>query len=220
MIVLRRLLTAYLIVSICFLTTSCVFVPIDPDAKSGKGNVISSGEKAVDLEAYLNDYLEPAIIPEINERRTDLSSLLDSAANGWDAAGEAFGVRKGEIGAKYNFIVHDTVTVLEVNTESKAGFILVKCDNLQTNFTIKITTGPVLRGTAIRDSLKCVDFNQFVNQMDYAGLANELNKYGNQNVLKNIDIAALAGKTIDFTGSFTQPEADEISIMPIFMEII
>jgi len=195
-----------------------VFVPIDPDQQSGSGWVLSSGEKAVDLAAYMADHLESAILPEIQERKVDLSSLIEAAASGWEAAGEAYGVRKGEIGAKYNFIVNDTVTVLEVNTESRAGFILVECEGLQTDYTIAITIGPVLKGTAIRDSLMCVDFNQFVNQMDYAGLANELNRIGNENVLQNVDIDSLVGKTIEFTGSFTQPEGSEIQIMPFFME--
>jgi predicted lipoprotein len=193
-------------------------VPINPEKGNGKVNVISSGEKAVDLAAYLEDYLESAILPEIEERRIDLSTLIATAANGWEPAGVAYGVRKGEIGAKYNFIVHDTVTVLEVNTKSRAGFMLVECEDLQTDFTIAITIGPVLRGTAIRDSLICVDFNQFVNQMDFAGLANELNKIGNENMLQNVDVDALVGKTIEFTGSFTQPEGNEIQIMPFFME--
>jgi len=216
---LKRLVIACLIASLCVLAASCVFVPIDPDKESGRGNVISSGEKAVDLAAYLEDYLESAILPEIQERRVDLSTLLGVAAGGWEAAGGAHGVRKGEIGSKYNFIVNDTVTVLEVNTESRAGFIRVECEDLLTDYTISIMIGPVLRGTAIRDSLGCVDFNQFVNQMDFAGLANELNRIGNENSLQNVDVESLTGKTIEFTGSFTQPEGNEIQIMPFFMEV-
>jgi len=215
---LKWLVAVCLIISICILTASCVFVPIDREKENSKGNVISSGEKAVDLAVYMEDYLESAILPEIQERRTDLSTLIGEAAGGWETAGEAYGVRKGEIGAKYNFIVNDTATVLEVNTESRAGFILIECEGLQTDYSIAITIGPVLRGTAIRDSLICVDFNQFVNQMDFAGLANELNKIGNENVLQNVDVNALVGKTIEFTGSFTQPEGNEIQIMPFFME--
>lgn len=219
MTLLKRLITACLIISICILTVSCVFVPIDPEKGNSKGNVISSGEKAIDLAVYLGDYLESAILPEIQERRTDLSNLISAAASGWETSGETYGVRKGEIGAKYNFIVHDTATVLEVNTESRAGFITIECEGLKTDYSIAIMIGPVLRGTAIRDSLVCVDFNQFVNQMDFAGLANELNKIGNENVLQNVDFETLSGKTIEFTGSFTQPEGNEIQIMPFFMEV-
>jgi len=193
-------------------------VPIDPDSGEQK-DVISAGEKAVDLEEYLADYLESIILPEIEERKVSLATLLTAAENGWDNAGESYGVRKGEIGSIYNFIVHDVVTVLEVNTESRAGYILVEYDGMPTNYIIKIAIGPVLRGTAIRDSVKFIDFNQFVNQMDFAGLANELNKFGNDNITQSVDIDALAGKTIEFTGSFGVPEEGEIFIMPIFMEV-
>ena len=215
---LKRTLLACMLLSICIITASCVIVPIDPDA-GDKGNVISAGERAVDLDAYMEEYLESVILPEIEERKVSLQVLLSAAEDGWKTAGESYGVRKGEIGAIYNFIVHDVVTVLEVNTESRAGYILVEYGGMPTDYAIKIAIGPVLRGTAIRDSVKFIDFNQFVNQMDFAGLANELNKFGNDNITNSVDIESLAGKTIEFTGSFGEPEEGEISIMPIFMEV-
>jgi len=218
MSVLKRVITVYLFISICVLSVSCVIVPIDADG-SGRGNVISAGERAVDLDEYLADYLESIILPEIEERKVSLSTILTAASDGWEQAGESYGVRKGEIGSIYNFIVHDEVRVVAVDTESRAGFILVEYDGMPTNFTIKIAIGPVLRGTAIRDSVKFIDFNQFVNQMDFAGLANELNRIGNENVLRNIDIDSLVGKTVEFTGSFGEPESNELIIMPIFMEV-
>ena len=216
--VFKLMITSCLLFWIVLLSVACVIVPIDPDSGE-KRNVISAGERAVDLEEYLSDYLESIILPEIEERKTDLSTLLSAAENGWESAGETYGVRKGDIGAIYNFIVHETVTVLEVNTESRAGYIIVEYDGMPANYVIKIAIGPVLRGTSIRDSIKFIDFNQFVNQMDFAGLASELNKIGNENVLRSIDIDSLTGKTIEFTGSFGEPEESEIFITPIFMEV-
>jgi len=218
MIVLKRVLTVCLFISICLLSISCVIVPIDPDG-GGRGNVISAGERAVDLDEYLAEYLDSIILPEIEERKVSLSTILTAASEGWDNAGELYGVRKGEIGSIYNFIVQDEVRVVAVDTESRAGFILVEYDGMPTNFTIKIAIGPVLRGTALRDSVRFIDFNQFVNQMDFAGLANELNRIGNENVMRNVDIDTLVGKTVEFTGSFGEPESNEIMIMPIFMEV-
>jgi len=215
---LKRTFIACMLLSVCIMSASCVIVPIDPDA-GDKGSVISAGERAVDLDAYLEEYLESVILPEIEERKVSFQVLLAAAQDGWKVAGESYGVRKGEIGAIYNFIVHDVVTVLEVNTESRAGYILVEYAGMPTDYDIKIAIGPVLRGTAIRDSVKFIDFNQFVNQMDFAGLANELNKFGNDNITNSVDIESLAGKTIEFTGSFGEPEEGEISIMPIFMEV-
>jgi hypothetical protein len=37
--------------------------------------------------------------------------------------------------------------------------------------------------------------------------------------MRNVDLDTLTGKTVEFTGSFTEPDGDEISIMPIFMEV-
>lgn len=220
MTIIKRILILFLITANCMLAASCTVVKIDSEAESGAKKIISSGEKAVDVGSYIDQNWESAILPEINERGCGLVTLFNEANGGWDKAGEAYGVIKGDIGAKYNFIVHDTAVVKEINTESKAGFIVVQIDGQEAGYTVKIATGPVLKGTAIRDSLKCVDFNQFVNQMDYAKLANELNRIGNENVTQSVDIMELNGKTIEFTGCFTQPDSgSEILIMPIFMEV-
>jgi predicted lipoprotein len=216
---IKKLMITVLMIGIaCLLFTSCTIVPIDPDAGERR-DVISAGERAVDMDEYMATYLDSVIIPEIEERRVSFSQLLDAAQNSWNDAGELFGEKKGTIGAIYNFIVHDTGVVKEVNTESRNGFIIIELENYQTNYEIRISIGPVLRGTAIRDSIKFVDFNQFVNQMDFAELANTFNRLGNENVLENVNIENLLGQTIEFTGSFGEPDDNEISIMPIFMEV-
>jgi len=219
MTMIKRILIIHLAVLACLLAASCTVVRIDEDAAGNRRDVISAGERAVDAAEYLEEYMEPYILPEINERKVDLSAVLEAAKSGWDNAGEAYGEIKGDIGAKYNFIVHDTAVVKEINTESRNGFMIVEPVDAKVDYTIKISIGPVFRGTAIRDSIRFIDFNHFVNQMDFAELANELNRFGNNNVTQSVDVMALEGKTIEFTGSFTQPDDNEISIMPIFMEV-
>jgi len=219
MTMIKRILIIYLAIAACLMTASCTVVRIDAEEESGRGNVISAGERAVDADEYLAQHLESDFLPEINEHKVDLATLLEATQNGWESAGETYGVKKGDIGAKYNFIVHDTAVVKEINTESRNGFMIVEPVGVQTGYTVKISIGPVLRGTAIRDSLRFVDFNHFVNQMDFAELANVFNRFGNENVTQSVDVMSLEGKAIEFTGSFTEPDGDEISIMPIFMEV-
>jgi len=200
------------------LMTSCVMVPIDRDVDSG--TVGSAVIRARDVNEYLEDYWEQYIVPEINDRRVSLETLIQTAqSNGWDYAGGVYGEIRGEIGASYTFIVYGTVVVRETNTESRNGFIIVETEN-HGAYEIRISIGPALSGAAIRDSLRFVDFNQFVNQVDFARLATELNNRGNQRALENADIFALDGKTIEFTGAFVAPgDSDVISIMPIFLEV-
>jgi len=214
---MKRISTFALIVSVCLLATACVIVPIDPEA--GDGAAGSAVLQARDVESYLEDYWEPYLLPEIYERRVDLVTLFREAdASGWEHVGETYGEIRG-VGASYNFIVYGTAVVRETNTESRNGFIVVEFEGLN-SYEIQIAIGPALTGSAIRDSLRFVDFNQFVNQVDFANLARELNRLGNENAQENIDLFSLDGKSIEFTGAFTEPGAGNvISIMPIFMEV-
>ena len=218
MINAKRMYIILLSTVVTLVTAACVIVPIDPDA--GEGPAGSAVAQAVDVESYLDDYWESYILPEINERRVNLASLIEAAdSNGWDSVGEEYGDIRGDIGASYTFIAHSTAVVVETNTESRNGYIIVELEG-QDSYEIRISIGPALSGTAIRDSIKFVDFNQFVNQVDFAKLATELNRIGNERALENADIFALDGKTIEFTGSFFAPNGnDEISIMPIFLEV-
>ncbi len=222
MIVINKLKYIVPIFLIALIFTSCKLYTIVP-IEEGDGNkvsTISSGEKAVDVKKYIEEKWDAVFVPEINDRRQKLSDiLLEVNKSNWEAVYEK-GLKKGDIGAKYNFIVTDTALVKEVNTESRSGYIVITLDGVSTDYTIKLAIGPVLKGTAIRDSLKNINFNEFVNQMDYASLANELNKKANQDCIGSMDVATLNGKTIEFTGSFTEPQnTKEIFIMPIFMGV-
>jgi len=204
---------------ICLLVTACTIVPIDPD-DDGAAAPGSAVMQARDVESYLEDYWELYLLPEIYERRVELATLVNEAnASGWEHAGEVYGEIRGDIGANYNFIVYGTAYVRETNTESRNGFIVVELEG-QDTYEIRILIGPALSGSSIRDSLQFVDFNQFVNQVDFANLSRELNRLGNENAQQNADIFALDGQTITFTGAFTDPgNNDIISIMPIFLEV-
>lgn len=204
---------------VMLLTTACTLVPIDPDL--GDGPAGSAVAQAVDVESYLDDYWEPYILPEIQERRVDLAHLIQAAnVNGWAYVGEIYGDIRGDIGASYTFIVYGTAVVTETNTESRNGFIVLDIDG-QDSYEVRVSIGPALSGTALRDSITFIDFNHFVNQVDFARLATELNSIGNQNARQSTgDIYSLDGKTIVFTGALTAPNgSDEISVMPIFLEV-
>jgi len=218
MIIFRRVILAFSTVIIMLMLTSCTIVPIDPDA--GPGAAGSAVLRARDVYEYLEEYWESDIYPEIQERRVQLSTIIQEAdANGWDHVGEMYGEIRGDVGASYTFITFSTAVVVETNTESRNGFIVVEIDG-QNEYEIRVSIGPALSGTAIRDSLRFVDFNQFVNQVDFARLATELNSRGNQRALDNADLFELDGKTIEFTGAFVAPSGNDIiSIMPIFLEV-
>ena len=83
-----------------------------------------------------------------------------------------------------------------------------------------IQIGPVIKGTAIRDTLDFMTFGMFVNQIEFAQLSNALNKKAYDTVLSKFDRDTIIGKTIVFEGAFTQvPYSDKILITPIVLEV-
>jgi predicted lipoprotein len=204
------------------LLPSCMIVRIDAGADTTEVTTISSGEKATDVNEYIDEKWESVLVPEIEERGAAMAEVLAASGDGWDAAGAEYGIKKGEIGAKYNFIVTGDAVVSQVDTTSKAGIIVLDLDAADAgDYTLNMAIGPVLKGTAIRDALENVNFNEFVNQMDYAKLASELNKFRNEQIAESVDFTSLQGKSVNFTGCFTQPAdgAGEIDIMPVFLEV-
>ena len=217
MIVMRRIMFMVLLIILIFLMSSCVIVP--HDAEGGVAAVAGSAVlQATDVDSYLADYWQSVMVPEIYERRVDLVTLVTEAqASGWEGVGAIYGEIRGEIGASYNFLVHGTAIVAETNTESRNGFIVLNFDGVE-GYEVRISIGPAFSGSAIRDSIRFIDFAHFVNQVDFARLATELNRFTNSNL--DVDLFALEGEVIEFTGAFEEPSGENvINIMPIFLEV-
>jgi predicted lipoprotein len=75
---------------------------------------------------------------------------------------------------------------------------------------ITVLTGPVIRGTALRDALPFIQFSQFTNQLEYARVANALN----DRAVKVAQTSQVkAGDTVRYVGA---PSTD--GVVPVFLE--
>jgi predicted lipoprotein len=112
--------------------------------------------------------------------------------------------------------------VTQVNTESRAGTMTVEIGNGSSHENINLQIGPVVIGTALRDATGLVSFNQFTNQIDYASASKEMNLRAIKDALAGRDPASLAGKTIQFFGTFTfDPKSTSpIRVTPVKLEIV
>ena len=66
--------------------------------------------------------------------------------------------------------------------------------------------GPVIRGTAIRDSLDFVNFNEFTNQIDFAQFGKAFNTYANDKSAEGLPRSSLVGKSVAAQGAFPLPQ--------------
>jgi predicted lipoprotein len=85
--------------------------------------------------------------------------------------------------------------------------------------TVSLQIGPALNGTALRDAVGFIDFNQFVNQVDYADAGTALNTQVKQKVLKGLDRQSLKGKRVRFTGAFTYLAPTVVTVTPVRLEV-
>jgi predicted lipoprotein len=139
------------------------------------------------------------VLPIIQEKAQDIVTIVSEIRADPAAAGEKYGRREST--NPYSYMVRGSGKVLEVNTQSQAGTLVLEVPGLNEKIALQI--GPVVRGTALRDATGAAPFDQFTNQLDYADVAKEMNKRAVKAAFANVDPSSLADKTITFLGAFT-----------------
>ncbi len=202
--------------------TGCTFATVRPlDPTTGKAIIGDEDQKfnAVNLAAQM---WETQVFPALEQGATPIDPLLTALRADAKAASEKYGRRPGAE-QPYSFMVTGQGKVLTVNTDSRAGIATVDTtSDGQADLTLAI--GPVIRGTALRDALPFINFNQFTNQMDYAAVSNQLNALINEKVLTPLgDVHGLEGKTVSFSGAFTlgtDLTASNVMVSPALLKVM
>jgi predicted lipoprotein len=174
----------------------------------------TSTPPAFDAAAYAASAW-PRVLREADEAAVDVSSVLQSAATG-----------PGDVAApptRTALFVKGTGVVTDVNLQARAGQALVRVDGSgAAPATVAIQVGPVLRGTALRDALGFVRFTDFVNQSDFAAVANALNDRVVEAVLGPVDVRGLSGQRVSFTGAAArgaQAAATTLEVVPVRLAV-
>jgi predicted lipoprotein len=153
----------------------------------------------------------PKVTADIDKRAVALSELVPALKKDADAAGKQYGKRQGS--SPYNF----AVTGEGVAGKPESGLLPVKVKGLK-DTTVNVQIGPAINGSALRDAVGFITFNQFVNQVDYADAATALNTQVKAKVLKGLDPSSMEGKKVSFTGAFTLLTPELVTVVPIRLE--
>jgi predicted lipoprotein len=106
------------------------------------------------------------------------------------------------------------------NTESRAGTVDVDADG-DGKADAQVQIGPVMRGTALRDSLDFVSFNQFTNQIDFAQFGKAFNLYVGKTLTSNLPRDKLAGQTVKLLGAYPLGAAGSLPLVtPAEIELV
>lgn len=167
---------------------------------------------AFDPDAMAAGMWDEKILPYLRAKAGPLAEVQALAASDAKAAGEKYGNPKKQASSPWTFATTLEGTIVAANTESRAATIDVDV-NGDAKADARVQVGPALRGTALRDSLDFVDFNQFTNQIDFAQFGKALNTYANKTVLEKLPRADLVGQHVTVTGAYPAASAGTLPLV-------
>lgn len=162
---------------------------------------------------------DSAALPELTEKAVDLTTFLQEANGDLKSLADKYGKYSMGTSGELNYTVKGTANVKEVHTEKKAGYMTVSLDGYTGPIIIELQIGTVFKGTAVRDSLNIIKFEDYKNQVDYAAVSQSIHKVIQTTVIDKLDLANIVGKNIEFTGCFTADSNDLILITPVALTV-
>jgi len=181
---------------------------------SDPGAAAAAGGSTFDAVEYAQERYDSEVVPTIQENAVEITELLPQIIEDPDAAGEQYGHRAG-VSSPYAYAVSGEGVAGKVD-----GTLLpLQIEGLPDDVQVMLQIGPAINGTALRDATGLVDFNDFLNQIEYANAATELNNKVKSDVLAGFDAKGAEGKTVSFVGAFAYGSNPAvIQVTPVELE--
>ena len=192
------------------LACSCRFVPTaDVQALAAR----QSHEKAAfDPDKMVAADWASKIVPYFEKRAGPFGEVRDLAAKSPEEAGARFGYRPKSGDVPWTLMVKLEGAIVEANTESRAATIGVDTTG-KGKADANVQIGPALRGTAIRDALDFVSFNDFTNQIDFARYGKAFSVYVDHEVLEKLPRDSLVGRKVTVLGAYPLSSSSETPLI-------
>lgn len=189
---------------------------IDDMKKKAKAVGNSAGGK--DMAGYIAEIWPTKIVPEFEKEAIELEQVEAGLKADAEAYGKKHGRRNNDFSPR-NYIVKGKGVVKAVNTKSPAGKIVLDIKDLSGKKDVIIQIGPVIKKSAVRDSLSFISFNDFVNQIEFGEVSKEIKSYIIKNIVNNVKEKDLVGKEIEFLGAFSYDKRGKILISPVKISV-
>jgi len=134
-----------------------------------------TAKSAFDPAAKVEAIWQSQAIPYLQKRAGELKDVVALAASSPDQAGEKYGNPRKQASAPWTYAVKLSGKVVAADTASRAATIDLDADG-DGKADAKVQIGPAVRGTALRDTLEFVNFNEFKNQIEWAQFGKAFNE--------------------------------------------
>lgn len=182
--------------------SGCKFVKTEDEQKQAAAGAFNPDKLVADI-------WDAKVVPYIAERAGPLQEVSALAASDLDAAAEKYGHKEKQGNAPWTFVAKVDGVIVAEETKSRAAYVDVDVDG-DARADVRVSIGPAIRGTALRDSLDFVDFNSFKNQIEWAQFGKSFNTHVNRTLLEKLPREGLTGRTIEVTGAYPLPAAGQL----------
>lgn len=190
----------------------CKFVKTEDEQKA-----VAAG--AFNPDKLVADIWDSRVLPYLNERAGAFQDVSALAASNLDEAAAKYGHKEKQGNAPWTFAAKVDGTIVGAETKSRSAYVEVDVDG-DGKADVRVSIGPAIRGTAIRDSLKFVNFNEFKNQIEWAQYGKSFNTHVNKTLLEKLPREGLAGKKITAVGAYPLPAKGQLpQFVPVALTI-
>jgi predicted lipoprotein len=204
-VIRRRFLSASILAALGFALDACRIVATPKKPTAGADDATSGG---FDPDAMVDAIWDSKVVPYLSARAGPLPEVVALSRSNPEEAGRKFGYRAKEGNEPWTFVVRIDGRVVAAETASRAGTISVDTSG-DGKIAAVVQIGPALRGTALRDALDFISFNDFKNQIDYAQFGKAFNQRVVRTNLSKLPRDVLAGRNVTALGAFTLEAGDQ-----------
>lgn len=210
---LKKILSIALAAAMAVMATGCVKI-----VKTGEESKLT-GEVAFNAGDSVEAIWASQAVPNLVEKAVGLSQFLTEAKGDLKSLAGKYGRYSMGSSGELSYTVKGAATVDQVVTDKKAGYMTLTLDGYTGSETIKLQIGTVYKGSAVRDSLDFIKYEDYKNQVEYAAVSQSIHDIIQKTVIDPLDVASLTGKKIEFTGCFTVNKNDELLITPVQLTV-
>ena len=185
-------------------------------SKANAGSSVA-GSQNLSPDKYVAAIWSSKVLPTVRKSAVDLPTLLAALEKDRARASKRYG-HYSVLDSPPAFLIKGSGRVVSVDTASLISKIGVAL-GAGGKPDVFLQIGPIISGTDVRDALPFINFNQFVNQVQFGEVAIAFNSKVRETALAKLDPAKLKGKHIVFTGAFTGSVARHILITPITIKV-
>jgi predicted lipoprotein len=180
----------------------CKFIKTEDEQKAATAGAFNPDKLVADI-------WDSKVLPYLNERAGAFQDVSALAGSNLDEAAAKYGHKEKQGNAPWTFAAKVDGVIVAAETKSRAAYVDVDV-NSDGTADVRVSIGPAIRGTAIRDSLKFVNFNEFKNQIEWAQYGKSFNTHVNKSLLEKLPRDGLIGKKLSAVGAYPLPSAGQL----------